>query len=70
MLCQEADPRILEIEDDLKAVTKPQYVDQLPKAVKSTNRTVGHLITARSEMENLEEILDVLGLSDELRLDQ
>ena len=26
---------------------------------------MGHLITARSEMENLEEILDVLGMLEE-----
>ena len=46
----------------MKAVVKPQYVDQLPKAVKGTIRTVEGLLTARAQMDNLEKILDVLGL--------
>lgn len=41
---------------------KPQYVDQLPKAVKAADRTVSSLIKARAEMDNLEEILDELEL--------
>lgn len=50
------------LEDDLKAVVKPQYVDQIPKAVKGADRTVETLLTARSQMDNLEKILDVLGM--------
>ena len=50
------------LEDDLKAVVKPQYVDQIPKAVKGPDRSVGALIKARSQMDNAEEILDVLGM--------
>ena len=50
------------LEDDLKAVVKPQYVDQIPKAVKSTDRSVETLLTARCQMDNLEEIVDVLGM--------
>ena len=51
------------LEDDLKAVTKPQYVDQLPKAVKGDNRTVGFLMKQRCEVgdERFNEIIDVLG---------
>lgn len=49
------------LEDNLKAVVKPQYVDQIPKAVKGPDKTVGTLIKGRSQMENSEEILDVLG---------
>lgn len=51
------------LEDNLKAVTKPQYVDQIPKALKSENRTVGFQLTQRSqvEQERLDEIIDVLG---------
>ena len=49
------------LEDDLKAVVKPQYVDQLPKAVKGPDRTVEALLQARNQMENIEEIMDVLG---------
>lgn len=49
------------LEDDLKAVVKPQYVDQIPKAVRSPDKTVRTLIGSRSQMENLENVLDVLG---------
>jgi ATP-binding cassette subfamily E protein 1 len=49
------------LEDDLKAVVKPQYVDQIPKAVKSSDRTVETLLKQRCQMDNLEEIMDVLG---------
>jgi len=41
---------------------KPQYVDQLPKAVRSADKTVGTLIKARAQMDNLDEILDELEL--------
>ena len=52
------------LEDDLKAVTKPQYVDQIPKAVKGDNRTVGFQMKQRCQVgqERLDEILDVLGM--------
>lgn len=49
------------LEDDLKAVVKPQYVDQLPKAVKGPDRTVEALLKARNQMDNIHEIMDVLG---------
>ena len=49
------------LEDDLKAVVKPQYVDQIPKAVKATDRSVETLLKARAEMDNYDNILDVLG---------
>ncbi|KAF2222918.1 ABC transporter family protein [Elsinoe ampelina] len=53
------------LEDDLKAVIKPQYVDQIPKAVKSTNRQVGQLLKGRCQVgdERLKEILDTLELN-------
>ena len=50
------------LEDDLKAVVKPQYVDQIPKAVKGTDRSVHTLLKARCQMDNLQEIMDVLGM--------
>lgn len=49
------------LEDDLKAVVKPQYVDQIPKAVKGPEKSVEALLKARAQMDNLEKILDVLG---------
>lgn len=42
------------LEDNLKAVIKPQYVDQLPKAVKGS---VDELLTKRCEVDNLEHIM-------------
>lgn len=52
------------LEDDLKAVVKPQYVDQIPRAVKGQDRSVGALIRARCQVdeERLQEILDTLEL--------
>ena len=49
------------LEDDLKAVVKPQYVDQIPRAIKSGDKTVGTLLKARLQQDNYDEILDVLG---------
>ncbi len=49
------------LEDNLKAVVKPQYVDQIPKAVKSPDRRVETLLKARAEKSNYDDIIDVLG---------
>ncbi|KAI9683178.1 MAG: ATP-binding cassette sub- E member 1 [Trizodia sp. TS-e1964] len=57
------------LEDNLKAVVKPQYVDQIPKAVKGPDRTVEALLKARSQMDNLDEIIDVLELKEVLDRD-
>lgn len=46
------------LEDDLKALIKPQYVDQIPKAVKGT---VGQLLDKKSELKNQDEICQMLG---------
>jgi translation initiation factor RLI1 len=51
------------LEDDLKAIVKPQYVDRIPQAIKSADKTVRTLIEANSSMDNLTEVLDVLGRS-------
>ncbi|RYP03503.1 hypothetical protein DL764_005107 [Monosporascus ibericus] len=50
------------LEDNLKAVVKPQYVDQLPRAVKTPNKTVKFLLEHRAAIGNLDEVLDVLEL--------
>lgn len=47
------------LEDDLKALIKPQYVDQIPKAVKGT---VGQLLDKKDELKNQDEICDMLGM--------
>lgn len=44
-------------------MVKPQYVDQIPKAVKGPEKSVEFLLKARAQMGNLEKILDVLGES-------
>ena len=51
------------LEDNLKAVTKPQYVDQIPKAVKGTNRSVGFQISQRAQVDQarIDEITETLG---------
>lgn len=49
------------LEDNLKAVIKPQYVDQIPRAVKGPDRTVSGILKGRTQMDNYEEILDAMG---------
>ncbi|OAR01836.1 hypothetical protein LLEC1_05750 [Akanthomyces lecanii] len=51
------------LEDDLKAVVKPQYVDQIPKAVRGPEKSVRHLIESRASLNNTEEVADVLELN-------
>lgn len=51
------------LEDDLKAIIKPQYVDQIPKAVKGA---VQDLLKRKSDLDNLEEMMDVLDLRNVL----
>ena len=51
------------LEDNLKAVVKPQYVDQIPRAVKGPVKNVKDLIKARVQLDNLEHIMGVLGMS-------
>ena len=46
------------LEDDLKTVIKPQYVDQIPKAIKGT---VQDMLSRKSELGNLEEMIATLG---------
>ncbi|KAF5231290.1 hypothetical protein FANTH_13469 [Fusarium anthophilum] len=51
------------LEDDLKAVVKPQYVDQIPRAVRGPNKTVRFLLESRSSLGNLEQVANVLELN-------
>merc|ERR1711962_1829758 len=48
------------LEDDLKAIIKPQFVDQIPKAVKGA---VQQLLDKKDEMKNQDEICAVLDLN-------
>lgn len=49
------------LEDNLKALIKPQYVDQIPKTIKG-DLTVGDMLTARSENDNFDFVVDELDL--------
>lgn len=52
------------LEDDLKAVVKPQYVDQIPKALRpGAEKSVKYLIESRKSLDNLDQVLDVLGMT-------
>ena len=51
------------LEDNLKTVVKPQYVDQIPKAYKGKDRSVKTLLESRCQRDNLEEVMDVLELN-------
>jgi len=47
------------LEDDLKAVIKPQYVDQIPRAVKGS---VQSLLDKKDEMKNQDSVCEILDL--------
>jgi ATP-binding cassette subfamily E protein 1 len=47
------------LEDDLKAIIKPQYVDHLPKAVSGK---VGELLESKQELDNRQLMIDHLGM--------
>lgn len=49
------------VEDNLKAVVKPQYVDKIPAALKVENRKVEHLLKSSHTMGNMDHLVDVLG---------
>ncbi|ORY62105.1 P-loop containing nucleoside triphosphate hydrolase protein [Pseudomassariella vexata] len=57
------------LEDDLKAIVKPQYVDQIPKAVRTPDKSVKGLLQGRASLGNLDQILDVLELRHLLERD-
>jgi len=48
------------LEDNMKAVIKPQYVDQIPKATRGKG-SVGVLIDAKDERHSKETICEELG---------
>lgn len=46
------------LEDDMKAIIKPQYVDHIPKAVRGK---VQDVLDQKSERGNKEELVELLG---------
>ncbi|KAF4580998.1 Translation initiation factor RLI1 [Ophiocordyceps camponoti-floridani] len=51
------------LEDDLKAVVKPQYVDQIPKAVRGPEKSVRALLESRASLGNTKQVTDILELN-------
>lgn len=51
------------LEDNLKALIKPQYVDHIPKAIKG-NKTVRNMLEGKLQLDNLEEVIDLLDLKE------
>ena len=55
------------LEDDIKAVTKPQYVDQIPRSIKIPHMTVGKMFDKQTELPNREQLerdLELKGLQE------
>jgi ATP-binding cassette subfamily E protein 1 len=50
------------LEDNLKALIKPQYVDHIPKAIKG-NLNVSQMLDSKLEKDNKEKICDDLELN-------
>ncbi|OWB84825.1 hypothetical protein B5S33_g3479 [[Candida] boidinii] len=56
------------LEDDIKAIIKPQYVDNIPKAIKGPLNKVGELLKAKLERtDEAKHIIDVLELKAVLK---
>uniref|UniRef100_A0A6T8HP07 Uncharacterized protein n=1 Tax=Hemiselmis andersenii TaxID=464988 RepID=A0A6T8HP07_HEMAN len=49
------------LEDTIKAIIKPQYVDHIPKAIKGI---VGEVLTAKCERNNKDDQIDLLDLQN------
>lgn len=49
------------LEDNLKPLIKPQYVDHIPRAIKG-KQTVSQMLNAKLELDNLDSVLDHLDL--------
>jgi ATP-binding cassette subfamily E protein 1 len=56
------------LEDNLKALIKPQYVDHIPKAIKG-NMTVSQMLDAKLELDNKVKICEDLELTHVLDRD-
>lgn len=53
------------LEDNLKALIKPQYVDHIPRAIKGS-MTVSTMLDSKLELDNKQELCDALELNDVL----
>jgi ATP-binding cassette subfamily E protein 1 len=53
------------LEDNLKALIKPQYVDHIPRMIKEPT-TVSKMLDNKSELNNKQELCDLLELNEVL----
>ncbi len=56
------------LEDNLKALIKPQYVDHIPRAIKG-NMTVDAMLDSKLELDNKQKLCDELELNEVLTRD-
>lgn len=49
------------LEDNLKALVKPQYVDKIPEAFKGVDWTVQQLLDKKDEKKQQDKYCDLLG---------
>ncbi|CAO1620150.1 unnamed protein product [Sympodiomycopsis kandeliae] len=56
------------LEDNIKALIKPQYVDHIPRAIK-TAATVTSMLDGKLERDNKQEMIDLLDLHNVLERD-
>ncbi|CAN0185682.1 unnamed protein product, partial [Ectocarpus sp. 13 AM-2016] len=54
------------LEDNLKAIIKPQYVDHIPKAVKGK---VGEIFTSKNQLGTMDRVLEEMDLTHVLDRD-
>jgi ATP-binding cassette subfamily E protein 1 len=52
------------LEENIKTIIKPQYVDNIPRAIKGPLTEVGDLLKARSEGKNSNSIKDIIRMTD------
>ncbi|CDO93335.1 unnamed protein product [Kluyveromyces dobzhanskii CBS 2104] len=59
------------LEDDIKAIIKPQYVDNIPRAIKGPVQKVGELLKLRMEKtkEDVQRYIEILQLKNVLKRD-
>ena len=53
------------LEDNLKALIKPQYVDHIPRAIKGP-MTVSAMLDSKLELDNKQKLCDILELNEVL----
>ena len=56
------------LEENIKALIKPQYVDHIPRAIKGS-ATVSEMLDGKSERDNKAEIVNTLDLEPVLERD-